>query len=292
MIAAAVPAPVRAREVPAAIGMGELFPVGVQRWCGDGVDADLDWAVEERPVSLEYNGISHAVMMATPVDLEDFAVGFSLTEGIVSDRREILDIEITDTPRGICLGIEITAKCFAFAKERRRSLAGRTGCGLCGIESLDQLARDITPVGAPQLFDAGLLAAALADMDARQPLRAMTGATHAAAWMEPGGQVVLLREDVGRHNALDKLIGALARTGADPSRGAALITSRASYEMVQKAAVAGIGVLVAVSAPTGLAIRTARELNLTLAGFARHGRHVAYAHAWRLHGHVQVGGIA
>ncbi len=292
MIAATVEAPPPNSDIPGDSGTGELFSIGVQRWCDDRVDVDVDWAAEERPVSLEYNGISHAVMMATPTDIEDFAVGFSLTEGIVSDRREILDIEITETPRGICVGIQITAKCFAFTKERRRSLAGRTGCGLCGIESLDQLARAIAPVGASEMFKANLLAAALADMDVRQPLRAITGATHAAAWMAADGEIVLLREDVGRHNALDKLIGALARAGADPGRGAALITSRASYEMVQKAAVAGIGVLVAVSAPTGLAIRTARELNVTLAGFARQGRHVAYAHAWRLHGHASDGGIA
>ena len=285
MIAATVAAPPRAFHSPAVMGMSELSSVGVQRWSEERVDAGQDWAAEELPVSLEYNGISHAVMMATPLDLEDFAVGFSLTEGIVCHPSEILDVEITETSRGICLGIQITAKRFAFAKERRRNLAGRTGCGLCGIESLNQMARAIAPVGASQMFDAGLLAAALDDLDARQPLRAMTGATHAAGWMEPDGQVVLPREDVGRHNALDKLIGALAKDGADPGRGAALITSRASYEMVQKAAIAGIGVLVAVSAPTALAIRTAHELNVTLAGFARHGRHIAYSHAWRLHGH-------
>ena len=292
MSAATVAPPVHGMHSPAVIGMNELASVGVQRWSEERVVAGLDWAAEELPVSLEYNGISHAVMMATPLDLEDFAVGFSLSEGIVADAREILDIEITQTPRGICLAIEIIAKRFAATKERRRSLAGRTGCGICGVESLNQMARAIAPVATREVFKAGLLAAALDDMDGRQPLRALTGATHAAAWMEPDGQVVLLREDVGRHNALDKLIGALARDGFEPGRGAALITSRASYEMVQKAAVAGIGALVAVSAPTALAIRTANELNVTLAGFARQGRHIAYSHAWRLHGHAGDGAHA
>jgi FdhD protein len=263
-------------------GHSGFSEVGAQRWFDGRSSADLDCVAEEVAVSLEYNGLAHAVMMATPTDLEDLAVGFSLTEGAVSHGSEILDVEISESAHGIRLAIEVTGRRIHALKEHRRNLAGRTGCGLCGTESLEHVVRAIAPVGSTATFDPAALARALAEMEVAQPLRAMTGATHAAAWIGRDGHMAVLREDVGRHNALDKLIGALARERVDASTGAVLITSRASFEMVQKAAAAGVGVLAAVSAPTGLAVRTAQSLNLALVGFARQGRHVVYAHGWRL----------
>jgi FdhD protein len=263
-------------------GHGGFSAVGAQRWFDGRSRAELDCVAEEVPVSLAYNGLAHAVMMATPTDLEDLAVGFSLTEGAVCHAGEILDVEISESAQGMCIEIEITGRRIHALKEHRRNLAGRTGCGLCGTESLDHVVRALAPVGSAATFEPSVLAQGLAEMEAAQPLREVTGATHAAAWIGPDGHISLLREDVGRHNALDKLIGALARERVDPGTGAALVTSRASFEMVQKAAAARIGVLAAVSAPTGLAIRTAQSLNLALIGFARQGGHVVYAHGWRL----------
>ena len=259
-----------------------LVSVGVQRWCAGAADDGVDWVCEERPVSIEYNGVSYAVMMATPQALEDFGVGFSLGEGIVADAAEILDLELRPHPRGTCVAMRLTERRAAALRERRRTLAGRTGCGVCGVESLAHFDRMPVPVTARRRFDPALLDEAMARMACSQPLRELTGATHAAAWLAPDGALHALREDVGRHNALDKTLGALARDGPTAAEGALLVTSRASYELVQKDAVAGAGLLAAVSAPTALAIRIARELGITLVGFARDGRHVVYAHAWRL----------
>ena len=259
-----------------------LSTVTAERWHDGRLDLEHDWVAEEVPVSLEYNGLSHAVMLASPSDLEDFAVGFSLTEGLVATKRDILDIDIVPAQNGISVRIQVTGRCFDGLKERRRTLAGRTGCGLCGTDSLDQVERDIATVTSIRHFDPALLALGLERVSTQQSLQGMTGAAHAAGWMRADGEVGIVREDVGRHNALDKLVGALARSGTDAGDGAMLVTSRASYEMVQKAAAAGCGLLVAVSAPTALAIRTAERLNLTLAGFARQGRHTVYSHAWRL----------
>lgn len=259
-----------------------LVAVGVQRWRGGAADDALDWVCEERPVSLEYNGVSHAVMMATPQALEDFAVGFSLSEGIVAAAAEILDLDVRAHPHGLCVAMRLTERRVAALRERRRNLAGRTGCGLCGVDSLAHFDRMPAPVTARLRIDPARLADATARMAHAQPLREATGATHAAAWMAADGTLHALREDVGRHNALDKTLGALARAGSAAADGALLVTSRASYELVQKAAAAGAGLLAAVSAPTALAIRTAQQLGLTLVGFARDGRHVVYTHAWRL----------
>lgn len=262
-----------------------LVSVGVQRWQAGAVDEGLDWVCEERPVSLDYNGVAFAVMMATPQALEDFGVGFSLSEGIVADAAEILDLEVGAFGPGLCVAMRLPEARAAALRERRRSLAGRTGCGLCGVESLAHFDRKPAPVAARRRFDPAVLCAAMAQMARAQPLRELTGATHAAAWLAAGasrGELHALREDVGRHNALDKTLGALARAGTAAADGALLVTSRASYELVQKAAAAGAGVLAAVSAPTALAIRSAQELGVTLVGFARGGRHVVYAHAWRL----------
>ncbi|MEK7945427.1 formate dehydrogenase accessory sulfurtransferase FdhD [Pigmentiphaga sp. YJ18] len=250
---------------------------------GDDVRTDL--LAEEVPIALEYNGISHAVMLATPCDLEDFALGFSLSEGILARPGELYDCEISDEPDGIRIALRIAAQRFAALKDKRRNLTGRTGCGLCGTESLRHAVRRPAPVASNPCFDAEALQRGLETMQSLQTLRLATGATHAVAWMDAQGNVALVREDVGRHNALDKLLGALAAAHADLSRGALLVSSRASYEMVQKTATLGIGMLAAISAPTGLAIRLAEESRVTLAGFVRHHGHVVYTHPERLRAH-------
>lgn len=262
--------------------LAPLVSVPVQCWDGSQIGEGLDWACEEQPVSLEYNGISHAVMMATPQDLEDLALGFSITEGIVDAPAEVLETELRTHPRGLCVAMRITQRRASALRERRRTLAGRTGCGLCGVDSLAHFERQLAPVTTTQPLAAARLSHAMAELARLQPLRELTGATHAAAWMDADGTLHALREDVGRHNALDKTLGALLHAGTAPSAGALLVTSRASYEMVHKAAAVGAGVLAAVSAPTALAIRTAHALGLTLVAFVRGQRHVVYTHAWRL----------
>jgi formate dehydrogenase accessory protein FdhD len=243
--------------------------------------AGQDCVAEEVPVALEFNGISHAVMMATPADLEDFAYGFSLTEGIVDSASQIHDCEWSSSVQGYTVQLTIAALCFARLKEKRRNLTGRTGCGLCGTESLTQAVRHPAPLQLAQSFDAGAVSNALAIMRTRQLLLAVTGATHAAAWCTADGEVELIREDVGRHNALDKLVGALVRSGLPASSGFITITSRASYEMVQKTAVIGVGLLAAVSGVTGLAVDVAESAGLTLLGFARGNDVSIYSHPER-----------
>ena len=254
----------------------------------------VETLAEELPVALVYNGISHAVILASPADLEDFALGFSLSEGIIDSPDDLLDAEILPadlgesvalagtTERGLSVELKVTLRCFMRLKERRRTLAGRTGCGLCGTESLAEAVRPVGREAACIEIEAAALERAMAALPSHQHLQKATGATHAAAWCAPDGEVLTLREDVGRHNALDKLIGALARAGTDPASGFVVVTSRASYEMVYKAAHAGFGLLAAVSAPTGLAVRTAEAAGLVLAGFVRGDRAVAYSHTRRL----------
>ena len=241
-----------------------------------------DWVADEVPVALQYNGISHAVMLATPLDLEDFAYGFSLGEGLVDRAGDVHDVEVEPTDEGIVLHIEVASRCLVRLKERRRTLAGRTGCGLCGTESLAQALPRIDTRVAPLALDVDALSRALHGMRAQQALQSATGATHAAAWCSAAGDVLLLREDVGRHNALDKLIGALARARSDAPRGFFAVTRRASYEMVQKTVRAGVGALAAISAPTALAVRSAQAADLCLIGFARGVDWVAYSGAERL----------
>lgn len=251
--------------------------------CHDGVPRTVgDWVADEVPVALQYNGVAHAVMLATPLDLEDFAVGFSLSEGLVDHAADVYDVEPEETGQGIVLRIDVASRCLARLKERRRTLAGRTGCGLCGKESLEQALPPIERRVAPLILDVQAVSRALREMRTRQELQSATGATHAAAWCSPAGQVQLLREDVGRHNALDKVIGALARTRQGAARGFFAVTSRASYEMVHKTVRAGVGTLVAISAPTALAVRSAEEAGLCLIGFARGADWVAYTGAERL----------
>ncbi|MBB3143030.1 formate dehydrogenase accessory sulfurtransferase FdhD [Halomonas organivorans] len=245
---------------------------GASGWYRD--DAEDALALEV-PVALVYNGISHAVMMASPTDLEDFALGFSLTEGIIAHPHECYDLELQEDTRGLTVQLTIASQRQAELKQRRRSLAGRTGCGLCGTEALDQAIRPIPAVRAPALTDAAIQRA-LGELSEHQALQAATGACHGAAWCDADGRILRVREDVGRHNALDKLIGALAREGGPGEDGFALVSSRASYEMVHKSASAGIGALVAVSAATALAVEQAREAGLLLVGFARPGRHLVY----------------
>ena len=238
-----------------------------------------DRVAEEVPVAMVYNGVSHAVMMASPCDLEDFALGFSISEGILEKPEQLFSIEIKPTPDGVEIDMHIAGDCYARLREQRRNMVGRTGCGLCGTESLAHVARAIARVPAQPLPADDAVQAALHSLKNHQPLQLQTGATHGAAWCDSRGQIVQAREDVGRHNALDKLIGARLREGGDQAfdKGFALISSRASFEMVQKSASVGISTLVAVSAPTALAIREARESGMNLIGFARPGRHVIYA---------------
>jgi FdhD protein len=259
-----------------------LKQVAVQKWQDGRCDAHDDAIAVEVPVALEYNGISHAVMLASPADLEDFALGFSLSEGIVYAASELLDCEVSEVAQGIQVQMRIPAQQFVALKEKRRNLTGRTGCGLCGAETLQQAIRRPSPVAGGTGIRAAAMHAGMAAMQARQPLQQHSGATHAAAWMNADGSIACVREDVGRHNALDKLIGALARLRFDPASGALLITSRASYEMVQKAATLGIGFIAAISAPTSLATELAQEAGVTLVGFVRPHSHVVYAHGRRL----------
>lgn len=250
-------------------------PQTVTTWRGAHAQAQADWVADEVPVALVFNGISHAVMMASPADLDDFALGFGLTEGLLADAGELLGVDVQVVAEGIEVQMEVAAACEWRLKERRRTLAGRTGCGLCGTDSLEQVRRVLPAVPATQIHLAAL-ARALRELRPHQPAQALTGASHAAAWCAPDGAVRLVREDIGRHNALDKLIGALVRAKVDPAAGFIAITSRASFEMVQKTAMAGVGVLAAVSAPTAMAIDTAQACGLALAGFVRGDDGVAY----------------
>ncbi|HEY0295063.1 MAG TPA: formate dehydrogenase accessory sulfurtransferase FdhD [Bordetella sp.] len=258
--------------------------VAVRRVRGGRIEANPrdDALAEETPIALEYNGISHATMLATPADLEDFALGFSLTEGIVDGVSDVRGIDLRQECDGIVVELEIASACAVRLRERRRAMAGRTGCGLCGVETLPEVLRPVAPVAAGAPADLAAVLQAMRAMRARQVLHDATGATHAAGWARLDGQMELVREDVGRHNALDKLIGALARAGRDPAQGMALVSSRASFEMVQKAASCGTGILAAVSAPTALAVRLAQQANLTLLGFMRGEDATIYAHAERI----------
>jgi formate dehydrogenase accessory protein FdhD len=209
-------------------------------------------------------------------------VGFSLSEGIVASASEVHDVEAVAVAGGIEVRMTIASERFVALKERRRNLAGRTGCGLCGTESLQHAIRDLSQVPEGPRVAPAALHRAFAGLPAHQHLFKRTGAVHAAGWSRPDGTLELACEDVGRHNALDKLIGSMAMEGHAFDNGFAVITSRASSEMVQKAATVGMRILAAISAPTELAIRLADHANLTLVGFARNGRHVAYAHGKRL----------
>ncbi|MEH8712609.1 formate dehydrogenase accessory sulfurtransferase FdhD [Klebsiella quasipneumoniae] len=241
-----------------------------------------DELAEEVPVALVYNGISHVVMMATPKDLEQFAVGFSLSEGIIEHRREIFGMDVVSVCNGLEVQIELSSRRFMGLKARRRALAGRTGCGVCGVEQLNDIGKPVQPLPFTQTFDIASLDQALAHLNDFQPVGRLTGCTHAAAWVRSTGELAGGFEDVGRHVALDKLLGRRAEIGEGWQQGAALVSSRASYEMVQKAAMCGVEILFAVSAATTLAVEVAERCNLTLVGFCKPGRATIYTHPQRL----------
>jgi FdhD protein len=244
----------------------------------DGVTTPAeDCLINETPVSLVYNGISHVVLMATAQDLAELALGFSLTEGILDDASQLYDIEVSEACNGVVVNMEIATQQFQQLKGRRRNMSGRTGCGLCGIESLDAVKPSITTLTQRNNVDAAHITSALQAFSELQPLRQQTGSVHGAAWVNSDGEIVKLFEDAGRHNALDKLIGFGEKSAWNWSDGFVLVSSRASYEMVVKSAVVGIGCLVAVSAPTAFAVALANEANMTLVGFAKPHQQVIYA---------------
>ncbi|WP_199099474.1 formate dehydrogenase accessory sulfurtransferase FdhD [Dyella sp. ASV21] len=247
--------------------------------------AGEDWLAEEMPVELRYNGEAFAVMMATPLDLEDFAYGFSLSERRVARAGDIRSVAVHEQLEGYVIDIEAD-DVEAVDNESARLMPGRSGCGLCGNRHLEDVLRPSPQIPEGPLVAAHALEQALAALAQHQPLNSQTGAVHAAAWASIEGEIRCVREDVGRHNALDKLLGALSRDGTNMREGFVLVTSRASYEMVTKAANLGVGVLAAISAPTALAVALAQSSHLTLAGFVRPGRYVVYSHPQRLTGSI------
>ncbi|CZV23033.1 formate dehydrogenase accessory sulfurtransferase FdhD [Enterobacter hormaechei] len=244
--------------------------------------ATPDFLAEEVPVALVYNGISHVVMMASPKDLELFAIGFSLSEGIIAHPQEIYGMDVVQVCNGLEVQIELSSRRFMGLKERRRALAGRTGCGVCGVEQLNDIGKPIIPLPFTQTFNLAHLDRALEHLNDVQPIGQLSGCTHAAAWVLPSGNIAGGHEDVGRHVALDKLLGRRARESNVWQQGAALVSSRASYEMVQKSAMCGVEILFAVSAATTLAVEVAERCNLTLVGFCKPGRATIYTHPQRL----------
>jgi FdhD protein len=237
---------------------------------------------EETAIAISYNGSTHAVLMATPQDLEDFAVGFSLTEGIISNLEAIENIEIVETPLGIDLQVMLAGDVAEKLAVRKRSMAGPVGCGLCGIESLEGAMRQVPQVETQVQFSPQDIADAVAQLSANQPINTETRAVHAAGFYVAGQGLIAVREDVGRHNALDKLIGALVQQGVEASAGAVVLTSRVSVEMVQKTAIAGSGMIIAVSAPTALAVRTADDAGITLAAIVRGPEFEVFTHPHRV----------
>jgi FdhD protein len=256
----------------------------VDRWRHGKATCEDDCVAEEMPIAMVYNGVSFAVMMATPHDLDDFALGFSLSEGLIATPEQLQDVQVHTLLEGIEVAMRVAPEAHAAHLDhaRERLLPGRSGCGICGTRDLEQAIRQNPPVGAGGTLTRDALERALTELQTRQPMNAATGAVHAAAWADGDGNIALVREDVGRHNALDKLIGAMRRADIDPNAGMALVTSRASYEMVTKSASAGITILAAISAPTALAIELARSAGITLIGFTRPGSHNIYTHPDRL----------
>ena len=266
---------------------GRVLPAGavrreVERHRGGVATPISDAVAEEIPVAFVYNERPHAVMLATPADLEDFALGFSLSEAIIADPGEFEDVEIVPALAGIELRIRIPESRAGALDARVRQLTGRTGCGLCGAQTLDAAVRHPPAVAEPKPILEPALQSALARLKTLQAINAVTGATHAAAWATSDGKVTSVREDVGRHNALDKLIGTIVRAKVDWQGGFLIVTSRASYEMVMKSATVGIGIIAAISAPTALAIALAQEANVTLIAFARPEGYSVYTHGARL----------
>lgn len=247
-----------------------------------GISDGERFVAEETPVALTYNRTTYAVMMATPADIEDFALGFSLTEGIVGSPGEIEDLEIVAVPDGIEARMWLAADRIEDVERRRRHIAGATGCGMCGLESIAEAARPPAPVSGDVLIEAATLRSAMQALCPLQHLNHITHAVHAAGFWRPDAGLIAVREDVGRHNALDKLAGALARARIPASDGAILLTSRISVELVQKAAAMGVPLISAISAPTALAIRTADAAGITLAGITRSDGFELFTHPRRV----------
>jgi FdhD protein len=251
-------------------------------WRNDSAAAGKRIVPEETAVAFSYDGGSYAVMMATPQDLQDFALGFSLTEGVISSADDVRQLDVIEHDAGVELRMWLNEPRAAALSQRRRYLAGPTGCGLCGIDSLEEAVRALPTIGAGATFTPQDIMQALESLAPRQELNRQTRAVHAAAFWRPGNGLVAVREDVGRHNALDKLTGALARGAVSVREGMVLLTSRVSVEMVQKTAVLGAPLIVAVSAPTALAIRTAEAAGITLAAIARGDGFEVFSHRQRI----------
>ena len=256
--------------------------LSVDRWARGTTTHTTDQVAEEVPVALVYHNVPHVVMLATPADFEDYAYGFTLSEGLVARPDEIREVEVTQGADAVDVKISVAWERFTELLHRRRNLTGRTGCGLCGAEKAEDAIREVGKVGAGQSVSVADLHGAIEQLGSMQPINARTGSVHAAAWVVPGKGIELVREDVGRHNALDKAIGAVIRNKTDLGSGYMLVTSRASYEMVQKCVTVGISFLAAFSAPTAFAVRLAQRSGLTLVAFARRDRHVVYANPGRL----------
>ena len=242
-----------------------------------------DYLANEVRVALVYNGIAHTVMLASPQDLEAFAIGFTLSERIVSHINDIKGVELEFTSEGVLIQVEINQRCFMELKQQRRNMAGRTGCGLCGVAQLEEAVKPVMRVDSDARFNIEHLQVALGKIQDNQQHFKLTGATHAAMGLNHQGQIIAAYEDIGRHIALDKLIGAFSAQNVERPV-AVLLTSRASFEMVQKAASANIQILFAMSAVTSLALELAEKSNITLIGFCRNGRATLYTHGYRLLG--------
>jgi FdhD protein len=260
-----------------------VVPQPVERLDRQATSHDHTLLAAEVPVALVYNARPHAVMMCTPADLEDFAVGFTISEQLAR-MSDIRRVEIVKYARGVELQIEVAADVVERLNDRARAMVARTGCGLCGVEVIDAAMRVLEPVRSSLVVSRDALWRAGDLLGSRQSLNRDVNAIHAAAWASADGDVRVVREDVGRHNALDKVIGALVRGGVDPSQGFAIVTSRASYELVQKAAVANIPLLAAVSRPTALAVRLADDAGITLVGLLRGQSANVYTHLERIDG--------
>ncbi len=243
-----------------------------------------DQVAEEVPIAMLCNDRSYAVMMATPGDLDDFALGFSLTEGLIHHPDQLLDVQTNSYVEGISLSMQVASEApvNSLSTDDQRLLPGRSGCGICGTRQLEDLVRQPLPVADVRSFSAHALRHALATLNQHQPINDATGSMHAAAWADANGDTQITREDVGRHNALDKLIGALRRKATNPVDGFVLISSRASYEMIAKAASAGVSMIAAISAPTALAIDLARGAGICLVGFSQPQRYNIYTYPERL----------
>ncbi|MBD1577622.1 formate dehydrogenase accessory sulfurtransferase FdhD [Vibrio sp. S11_S32] len=243
-------------------------------------DMEEDELAVETAVAMVYNGIAHTVQMCSAIDLEDLAVGFSVTEGIVDDAKQIHGVEVVPVCNGVEVHIELANRHFERLKRARRNMSGRTGCGICGTESLQHVVRAVTPVSDTTTLSHQAIERALSQFKQHQTLNQQTGSTHAAAYISAKGEILAIREDVGRHNALDKLIGHYLTS--DYQGGAILVSSRASFEMVQKTAAANVGILLAISGATSMAVDLSEQLNLTLSGYCRTGRMNVYTHSDRI----------